>query len=32
MVRSSLMTIGPKFGATRMVSDYVNGVYPAAGH
>jgi starch phosphorylase len=32
MVRSSLVTIGPKFGATRMVSDYVNKVYPAGGH
>jgi starch phosphorylase len=28
MVRSSLATIGPKFGATRMVSDYVNRMYP----
>src|SRR3954468_16298508 len=27
-VRSSLRTIGPKFGATRMVSDYVNRMYP----
>ena len=29
MVRSSLATIGPKFGATRMVSDYVERVYPS---
>jgi glycogen phosphorylase len=28
MVRSSLATIGPGFGATRMVSDYVNRMYP----
>ena len=28
MVRSSLATIGPKFGATRMVSDYTERVYP----
>jgi starch phosphorylase len=31
MVRSSLQTIGPRFGATRMVSDYVHRLYPAAG-
>ena len=29
MVRSSLATIGPRFGATRMVSDYVERVYPS---
>jgi starch phosphorylase len=29
MVRSSLATIGPRFGATRMVSDYVGRVYPS---
>jgi starch phosphorylase len=28
MVRSSLATIGPRFGATRMVSDYVGRMYP----
>ena len=27
MIRSSLATIGPRFGATRMVSDYVNRMY-----
>jgi glycogen phosphorylase len=27
MVRASLRVIGPKFGATRMVSEYVNRVY-----
>jgi glycogen phosphorylase len=32
MVRASLRTIGPRFGATRMVSDYVERVYPASGH
>jgi starch phosphorylase len=32
MVRSSLATIGPKFGATRMVSDYVQRVYPPGAH
>jgi starch phosphorylase len=29
MVRSSIRTIGPRFGATRMVSDYVRRMYPA---
>jgi len=29
MVRSSLATIGPRFGATRMVSDYLERVYPS---
>jgi len=29
MVRSSLATIGPRFGATRMVSEYVERVYPS---
>jgi starch phosphorylase len=29
MVRDSLATIGPRFSATRMVSDYVNRMYPA---
>jgi glycogen phosphorylase len=28
MVRDSLATIGPQFSATRMVSDYVSGIYP----
>ena len=28
MVRASLATCGPKFGATRMVSDYVTRMYP----
>jgi starch phosphorylase len=28
MVRASLATIGPRFSATRMVSDYVDRVYP----
>ena len=32
MVRASLQTIGPKFGATRMVSDYVNRIYPPSLH
>jgi glycogen phosphorylase len=31
MVRASLHTIGPRFGATRMVSDYVQRMYPASG-
>jgi hypothetical protein len=29
MVRRSLATIGPQFSATRMVSDYVERMYPA---
>ncbi|MCC6225031.1 MAG: alpha-glucan family phosphorylase [Microthrixaceae bacterium] len=28
MVRRSLQTIGPRFCATRMVNDYVTGIYP----
>ena len=31
MVRASLETIGPRFGATRMVSEYAERVYPPAG-
>ena len=29
MVRNSLRTIGPKFGAGRMVRDYADKIYPA---
>ena len=29
MVRNSLRTIGPKFGAGRMVRDYAEKIYPA---
>jgi glycogen phosphorylase len=29
MVRSSLATIGPRFGAGRMVRDYASRIYPA---
>ena len=29
MVRASLRTIGPKFGAGRMVRDYAEQIYPA---
>ena len=28
MVRASLATIGPRFSATRMVSDYAHAMYP----
>jgi glycogen phosphorylase len=31
MVRASLQVIGPKFGATRMVSEYVDRVYAGTG-
>ena len=29
MVRASLRTIGPRFGAGRMVRDYAERIYPA---
>jgi hypothetical protein len=29
MIRSSLRTIGPGFGAGRMVRDYAEQIYPA---
>jgi hypothetical protein len=28
MVRASLRTIGPQFGAGRMIRDYVERIYP----
>lgn len=31
MIRRSLMTIGPRFSATRMVGDYLHDVYSASG-